>query len=457
MGRVLTPSQDETDRSLVALKNCVDDEIAYEQKLDRCLARLAPIVDEDRLAEYWRDVNRTRATSCLYSLTLCNDENEVRMTGEAITQRQVNESVVDHPLFTIEARTRKNMAEFVEDKYLAMVAPMSQATRQRRETTECTFQRCHILLEECENELSKIQKDMSWCEKEIARRKQSILSHLRFAVLYRETEGQCQPVVAKCRSGARLMRISLTNGPAHKFDFRSGWAGFHGGNGGSVVQVDRNYFVALLSMLRSGRSSQLQSYLDQTHKGSVSGDLSGQGLLRAGKSWSVDLEVDPTIQNHAFVVMPSNDDMYGRIRFLIHDSVKVFDESANFVFHDGVRPTSINADRWSGKVKRDAERERSEECGCSGDPVPHFERHLSQVVLTDVAAYDLTAVLPPFDPYNSKVEDGAAVLSIEELRWTAPYTEGIGPDVKRLPNEYPNAHPLHNLLNFADYPVFGSV
>jgi hypothetical protein len=93
----------------------------------------------------------------------------------------------------------------------------------------------------------------------------------------------------------------------------------------------------------------------------------------------------------------------------------------------------------AAKAKRGPDRQHIEDCGCVGDELPHFERHLSQIPLFNVRTYQLEL---PYTVDMEVIEGGAALLSIEELRWTVPYPPGIRPEVVDIPSEYPLADTL---------------
>ncbi|ELR19899.1 K+ channel tetramerization subfamily protein, partial [Acanthamoeba castellanii str. Neff] len=88
-------------------------------------------------------------------------------------------------------------------------------------------------------------------------------------------------------------------------------------------------------------------------------------------------------------------------------------------------------------VARGPLRETVESCGCVGDPLPHYQAHNHVSPVTEVV-YEYR----PISAFLIAPTAVRATVTIEELRWTVPYPEGILPYLRELPSEYPLADQL---------------
>ncbi|ELR20333.1 uncharacterized protein ACA1_185160 [Acanthamoeba castellanii str. Neff] len=445
-------SEEMLDQCLASLKQSVRDESEWEEERDECLARLAPLVEEDRLNEWYRDQNRSLAIGCLLNLTQCNDDNEALLTREIGPRRETDESIVKHPYVAKENRLRKRMHEFDETVFLGMSKPASRATRQRRETIQCSLDRCETLVTESLWEIEQLKKNVSWCEREIVRRKASIMSYLRFAMLYEQETAVCEPIWNRCRNGARLVKLTITNAPVagllYQFDLQSGWAGFANRSTSIIpetVPARLEFLQALGDLADDFNTTVLDTIFARNSEGAVTGPVGDGGVLCGSQSFSALFEVWPEANGFLFVGFPVVETEEDSVTVLgAISSIQVFDGNNNFITRDLPireldKKKKLAKIMTAAKAKRGPDRQNIEDCGCVGDALPHFERHLSLVALSDVRTYQL---VPPYPTESQVIEGGAALLSLEELRWTVPYPPGIRPEVVDIPSEYPLADTL---------------
>jgi hypothetical protein len=444
--------EEELDDCLATLKSNVREEAEWEEKRDECLAELGPLIEQDKIYEMWRDKNRTLAMDCLIEVTECNDLNEKLVTSSTeLDKRQITPDMVNHPYFAREARARRNIVELDADKFLGMAAPADEATRTRRETVQCTLDRCNLLTQEGNYAIQALKKNESWCQREVIHRKESIMAYLRFSILYEQEWNMCKPISAKCRSGARLVRATLTNGDigevSYRFDLQQGWLGF----AGRFLNINvTEYAEALLQLSSNGDTTYIDEVVGEESSGVVSGPFGEDTPLRRSQSWSQLFELYPEDNNNkvayaAFPTVVIEDKKRGievgpfldePVEFLVTATagIQVFDDNDNFI-RLGEAPVIDVQKKRSSKSKRGPNRKDIETCGCIGDPLPHYDSHISYFALHEL--YEVDA-----DDIDLELIPGAALLTFEELRWTLPYPVGIRSEVADIPSEYPEADKL---------------
>ena len=158
-------------------------------------------------------------------------------------------------------------------------------------------------------------------------------------------------------------------------------------------------------------------------------------------TWSTNFELNAAVHQrcfYAFQMAASFSDPNIGIAFYTppDQGLQIFDEEGNFI----TNVVGGEEQEGSGRRKRVARgplRETVESCGCVGDPLPHYQAHNHVSPVTEVIYEYL-----PISAFLIAPTAVRATVTIEELRWTVPYPEGILPYLRELPSEYPLAYQL---------------